>query len=211
MSEANATGAGDNQSVTSLYRHGLEAFFSAAESVPDARVEIGVLPVRGFVNVRLDPRNEVVVGTAAEVLGQAVPLVSNTYTEGRHRVYWLGPDEWLIETGAGDAAALSGELAGALAEFDIAINDVSGGHVALRAAGADARTVLAKGCTLDLHEREFGPGQCARTVLAKVTVLLAAADAAPACTIIAGRSFADYLCRWLAHAARRHGARLSSL
>ena len=198
-------------SESAPHRHGLEAFFATAESTPDARVEIGVLSNRGFLNVRLDPRKQQDVRTAEQVLGQAMPLVANTYTSGRHRVYWLGPDEWLVETGAGDAATLGGELTAVLAGSGAAINDVSGGQVALRIAGADARTVLAKGCTLDLHPREFGPGQCARTGLARATLLLAAADAAPSYTIIVGRSFADYLCRWLAHAARPHGARFSML
>ena len=190
-------------------RHGLEPFFAAAKSAAAARVDIGVLSGRGFFNVRLDPRNEQGVEAAARALGQPVPLASNTFTCGEHRVFWLGPDEWLIETGAQRAARLGSELAEALAGFHAAINDVSGGHVALRISGADARTVLAKGCTLDLHPREFGPGQCARTGLAKAAVLLGAVDDAPAYTVIVARSFSDYLCRWLAHAARPHGARFS--
>ena len=172
-----------------------------AESAPDARVDINELPGRGFLNVRLDPRDKHAVKSAEQVLGQAMPLVANTYSSGKHRIYWLGPDEWLIETDTGNAAALSGELGEALAEFNVAINDVSGGHVALRLAGADARTVLAKGCTLDLHPREFGPGQCARTALARATVLLAPVDAGPGYTIVAARSFSDYLYRWLTQAA----------
>ena len=130
-------------------------------------------------------------------------------TAGEHRVYWLGPDEWLVVTSAEGAAALGSELAEALAGFHAAINDVSGGHVALCVSGVDARTVLAKGCTLDLHLQKFGPGQCARTGLAKATVLLGALDNESTYTIIVSRSFSDYLCRWLAHAARPHGVRFS--
>ena len=190
-------------------RHGLEPFVAAAESAAAARVDINVLSDRGFLNIRLDPRNEQAVEAAARALGQPVPLASNTFTCGEHRVFWLGPDEWLIETGAQRAARLHSELAEALAGSHVAINDVSGGHVALHVSGADARTVLAKGCTLDLHPREFGPGQCARTGLAKASVLLGVHDNPPTCTIIVGRSFADYLCRWLAHAAHPHGVRFS--
>lgn len=178
-----------------------------ADSAPGARVNIGVLSRRGFLNVRFNPRNALAVEAAEQVLGQSMPLIANTYFCGRHCVYWLGPDEWLVETGAGDAEALGKELSAALAGFHAAINDVSGGHAALRIGGADARTVLAKGCTLDLHEREFAPGQCARTGLARASVLLAATDDTPACTIVVGRSFADYLCRWLAHAARPQSTR----
>ena len=191
-------------------RHGLEPFLAAVDSAAEARVHVRVVSDRGFLNLRLDPRN----GTAAEaarILGQPLPPASSTCTEGVHRVYWLGPDEWLVETGANRAAELISELSEALAGRPAAVNDVSGGHVSLRVSGADARTVLAKGCTLDLHPREFGPGQCARTSLAKTTVVLGVADDAPAYTVIAGRSSSDYLCRWLTHAARPHGVHFSML
>ena len=196
-------------SETTERRHGLEPFFASVESAAEARVDIGVLPGYGFLNVRLDSRCEQAVEAAARVLGQPMPLASNTFTTGEHRVYWLGPDEWLVVTSAAAAAALGSELAEALAGFHAAINDVSGGHVALCVSGVDARTVLAKGCTLDLHPQVFGPGQCARTGLAKATVLLGALDNESTYTIIVSRSFSDYLCRWLAHAARAHGVRFS--
>lgn len=172
-----------------------------AESAPDAGVEFSVLSGRGFLNVRLDPRDKQAVKAAGQILGQAMPLVANTYSSGKHRVYWLGPDEWLIETEFGDAAALATELSAALTGSHAGVNDVSGGHVALRLAGADARTVLAKGCTLDLHPRKFGPEQCARTGLARTTILLAADSKPDSYTIIVARSFTDYLRHWLTHAA----------
>lgn len=188
-------------------RHGLEAFMATVEPAGQARVNIRVLSRRGFINVRLDPRRENDVAAAAQVLDQPLPLAGNTFTTGEHRVYWCGPDEWLIETSRERTAGLGSELSAALAGCHAAINDVSGGHVALGIAGEDARTVLAKGCTLDLDPREFGAGQCARTGLGKANVLLAVADDAPACTVIVARSFAEYLCRWLTNAARPHGVR----
>ena len=195
-------------SDTNAHRHGLEPFLASVESSADARVRVRVVPNRGFLNLRLDPRNGA-AGEAAPILGLPLPPTSSAYTEGVHRVYWLGPDEWLIETGANSAADLVSELSEALAGRHVAVNDVSGGHVSLRVSGVDARTVLAKGCTLDLHPREFGPGQCARTSLAKAVVVLGVADDAPTYTVIVGRSSSDYLCRWLAHAARPHGVHFS--
>ena len=174
-----------------------------AESAPDAGVEFSVLSGRGFLNVRLDPRDEQAVHAAVQILGQAMPLVANTCSSGKHRIYWLGPDEWLVETGAEDAGALRGELEAALAGHHAAVNDVSGGQATLRLGGPEARTMLSKGCTLDLHPREFAPGQCARTGLARATVLLACIDETPTFTLTVGKSFADYLCRWLAQAACR--------
>lgn len=192
-------------------RHGLEPFLASAESAARARVEIRVLSNRGFLNLRLDQGDDAAVKDTTQVLGQPLPPASNTFTDGDHRVYWLGPDEWLIETRTDLAADLLSELSAALAGHHTAVNYIGGGHMALRIKGIDARTVLAKGCTLDLHPREFGPGQCARTSLAKAVVVLAVADDAPTYSVIAGRSFSDYLCRWLAHAARPHGVNFSVL
>ena len=197
-------------SETTAHRHGLEPFLASVESAAEARVRVGVVSDRGFLNLRLDPRNGA-AAAAARILGQPLSPASSTYTEVVHRVYWLGPDEWLIETGANRAAELISELSEALAGRPAAVNDVSGGHVSLRVSGVDARTVLAKGCTLDLHPRKFGPGQCARTSLAKAVVVLSVADDAPTYSVIVGRSSSDYLCRWLAHAARPHGVRFSIL
>jgi heterotetrameric sarcosine oxidase gamma subunit len=50
-----------------------------------------------------------------------------------------------------------------------AVTDVSGGRMAVRLAGADARGLFAKDCPLDLHPRAFKPGTCAQSVLAKVS------------------------------------------
>ena len=197
-------------SDTSPHRHGLEPFLASVDSAAEARVRVRVVSGRGFLNLRLDPRNGA-AAEAARILGHPLPPASSTYAEGVHRVYWLGPDEWLIETGANGAADLVSELTGALAGRHAAVNDVSGGHVALRVSGVDARTVLAKGCTLDLHPREFSPGQCARTSLARAVVVLSVNDDAPTYTVIVGRSSSDYLCRWLAHAARPHGVQFSML
>ena len=197
-------------SETTAHRHGLEPFLASVESAAEARVRVGVVSDRGFLNLRLDPRNGA-AAEAARILGQPLSPALSTHTEGVHCVYWLGPDEWLIESGADRAAELISELSEALAGRHAAVNDVSGGHVSLRVSGIDARTVLAKGCTLDLHPREFGAGQCARTSLAKTTVVLGVADDAPTYTVIAGRSSSDYVCRWLAHAARPHGVQFSMM
>ena len=192
-------------------RHGLESFLESVESVPNAGVTISIRRGRGFLNIRLNPHASEAREAAERILGQSVPLTANTFTAGEHQVYWLGPDEWLIVTGAENASGLAGELAEALAGLHAAVNDVSGGNIELRISGVDARKVLAKGCPLDLHPRQFGPGQCAQTGLGKAAVLLAAAGEPSAYAIIVRRSFADYLCRWLANAARPHGARFAAL
>ncbi len=205
--------------ATSRYgRHGLESFFTSAESAPNAPIAIRVHAGRAFLNLRLNPRNRQArdaAGNAARdaaydaverILGQPVPLAPNTFTVGEHKVYWLGPDEWLIATRAECVSSLRSKLAEALSGCHAAVNDVSGGNVELLVSGSDARAVLAKGCTLDLHPREFAAGQCAQTGLGRAAVLLAADGEPSSYVIIVRRSFAAYLYRWLTNAAHPQGA-----
>ena len=191
-------------------RYGQEPFPASGESAPSARVAISLRSGRGFLNLRLNPRDRQAVEAAERILGQPLPQAANTFTSGEHEVYWLGPDEWLVATGAERVSALGSELAEALGGFHAAVNDVSGGNVEFLVSGAIARTVLAKGCTLDLHPREFAAGQCAQTGLGRAAVLLAADDPST-CTIVVRRSVSDYMRRWLANAARSHGARMPVL
>lgn len=172
------------------------------EGVPPSPVAISVRAGRGFLNLRLNPRRGQALKAAERILGQPVPTAANTFTAGEYTVYWLRPDEWLIAAGAERASVLAGELAEALAGFHAAVNDVSGGNVELIVSGMHARTVLAKGCALDLHPREFAPGQCAQTGLGRAAVLLAAAGDPSTYAIVVRRSLSDYLRRWLANAAR---------
>ena len=168
----------------------------------NAGVDISVQSGRGFLNLRMNPRNTKGLEAAGRVLGQPVPVAANTFTSGDHEVYWLGPDEWLTVTDAERVGSLGSELAEALTGSHAAVNDVSGGHVELRVRGAEVRKVLAKGCPLDLHPRAFGPGQCAQTGLGRAAVLLAAGVDPSTFGIVVRRSFSGYLLRWLANAAR---------
>lgn len=156
----------------------------------------------GFINLRGDAGSDEFPGRVHEVLGQPLPVEANTFSAGAHRVYWLGPDEWLIRCEWDAVAGLVAALEAALAGMHVAVNDVSGGNITVRLSGPGARRTLAKGCTLDLHPREFAPGQCAQSALAKASALFGMIDEAPTFEIVVRRSFADYLVRWL----RRAGA-----
>jgi sarcosine oxidase subunit gamma len=145
------------------------------------------------------------VNSVEKVLGQALPIEPNTVSSGRHQVFWLGPDEWLVVTPAGGAAELAGRLQQASSGSHASVNDISGGQVALVLEGPKSRDLLAKGCTLDLHPDVFSVGDCAQSGLAKAGVLLALVDDKPSFMIVVRRSFSDYLCRWLAHAGSDEG------
>lgn len=171
----------------------------------DASLEVRVLSDVGHLNLRGDPHHSKFKKATQAVLGQSLPVDANTISDGEHRVFWLGPDEWLITTAAGGVATLLARLEKALADQHAAINDISGGNVALRLAGENARDLFAKGCTLDFHPDAFQVGTCAQSGLAKANVLFGLIDERPTFDIIVRRSFSDYLLQWLTHAGSDYG------
>ena len=160
----------------------------------------------GHLNLRGDPADKDFLKAVEGALGFALPLEPNTVEEGGERAaLWLGPDEWLILTSADEQESLLQSLREALAEIFVALTDVSGGQTVITLSGPHARDVLAKGCTLDLHPRVFGPGRCAQTLVAKSGALIRQRDKEPSFELIVRRSFADYLWRWLEDAAGEYG------
>lgn len=182
-------------------RHGLEALCAIAVPASDAGIELRLVADSGFINLRMDARRARAMDAVADILGHGLPVEPNTLAAGTSRSYWLGPDEWLIVTTAVEVRHLVDALEEALAGHHAAVNDLSGGYVRLQLAGDRVRDVLARGATIDLHPREFGPLQCAQTGLAKCAVLIGHLGEPPVMELIVRRSFSDYLLRWLMHSA----------
>lgn len=185
-------------------RHGLEPFLDSASArdATGAGITIQIQSGLAHVNLRGDAQDSRFVAAVEKLLGQQLPTAPNTSGVGDHRVYWLGPDEWLIVT---EVEGLAGTLQETLAGIDAAVNDVSGGQLALRVSGPNVADVFAKGCTLDLHPKVFTAGMCAQSGLAKATVLIGLIeqdDQESVFDIVVRRSFSDYLVRWLEHAGR---------
>jgi sarcosine oxidase subunit gamma len=156
----------------------------------------------GFINLRGDAGKRELATAVSSVLEQDLPVIANTLSNGKHRIYWLGPDEWLIVTSADDTVELLRRLRQSLAKQHAAVTDVSGGYVLFRLSGEDARDTLAMGSTLDFHPNAFQAGRCAQTGLAKSAVLIGQIDDEPTYEIIVRRSFASYLLTWLQAAAK---------
>jgi sarcosine oxidase subunit gamma len=143
-----------------------------------------------------------VCARVSEALGVALPLEPNTVaTRGGRSALWLGPDEWLVVDDAGKAGEIEATVRKAFEPDWGSVVDVSANRTVVELAGAHARDVLAKGCSLDLHPRSFRPGMCAQTLLAKTAIILWQTDDAPTFRIFVRASFAAHLARWLADAA----------
>jgi sarcosine oxidase subunit gamma len=162
----------------------------------------------GHLNLRGDPADARFVEAVEGALQQPLPLVPNTVSDGDHRVFWLGPDEWQVSTPRAGLAALVADLETVLEGQHTAVNDLGAGQVLLHLQGAACRDVLAGGCTLDLHPAVFSPGRCAQTGLAKAAVLLAPLGKAggdEGMDVIVRLSYADYLLDWLTAMAGERG------
>ncbi len=180
----------------------------------DVGVRMTQRPFLGHLNLRGNQGEEGNPSflTAVEtVLGFGLPLEPNTVAEGSGlAALWLGPDEWLVLTPAGQETGVAQSLRDALDGQHVAVTDVSGGQTVINIAGEHARDVLAKGCSLDLHPRVFGPGRCAQSLVAKAGVTLRQNDVSPSFDLIVRRSFAEYLALWLEDAAQEYGLAVST-
>lgn len=117
---------------------------------------------------------------------------------------WTGPNQFLAVAPSRDRAA---SLAGAWGSA--AVVDQSDSRAVLCLSGPMALKTLAKGCSLDLHPRAFGPGAAASTAIEHVPALiwrLQGAGFLPAGYHVAvGRSMAGAFWSWLAASAAEFG------
>jgi sarcosine oxidase subunit gamma len=159
-------------------------------------------PFQGFINLRGRSDNTGFQAATLKVLGCEPPSAPNTVIDsGDYRIYWLGPDEWLIMTPGGQQDDIKTRLHKALSGVFSAVVDNTSGLTTLHITGDNAAALLATDCPLDLHPREFKAGQCAQTRLAKAGMTLSPLTDEAGFEVIIRRSFADYLLLWLQDAA----------
>jgi sarcosine oxidase subunit gamma len=162
---------------------------------------------RACIDVRGDPRDAGFIRAVESVVDVRMPVEPGTCAAGLlAQALWLGPDQWLVVTGAQEGSSLSASLRTSLRGIASAVTDVSCARIVYAVGGAHARDLLAKGCPLDLHERAFPAGRCAQTLLAKLSVLIHRGAPEPAFDLYIGRSYADYAWEWLCSAAAEYVA-----
>lgn len=160
--------------------------------------------LRGHLNLRGDPEDEIFRTCVAEELGLRLPVIPGTCVGNDQAcVYWLGPNEWLVIVKAGVEAGLQRRLRQSLSGH-FSIVDVSGGQTLLKLSGAAVENVLKKSCVYDFHPSRFAAGSCVQTTFAKATALVSK-TADNSFELIIRRSFADYIFRWIVDAADEYG------
>ncbi|MDA0680692.1 MAG: hypothetical protein O3A13_08450 [Proteobacteria bacterium] len=187
--------------------HGLE-FFLRSQQRPDTKasgIHARILDDVTHVNLRGNSNDAEFNRGVEKVLGQALPVEPNTVSIRESHIYWLGPDEWLVVSKAADSPGLATRLENTLRNIHSSVNDISGGQVTFTLSGENVERVLNKACTIDFDAGTFKPGHCAQSGLAKASVLIGCIEQSRTFELIVRRSFADYVARWLRHAARHHG------
>jgi sarcosine oxidase subunit gamma len=190
----------------------LELEARARVAVEAAAVRMGEAEFRGQIAIRGDASSETFVDAVKEVFDVELPVKANTASMpgGVRNLLWLGPDEWLAIVPGGTEEETIAAFKARMEGEHFAVTDVSGSRTVITLAGENAREVLIKGTSLDLHPKEFGPGQCAQASMARCHMLLHQISDEPGYEIYVHRSFADYLWRWLEDAAREYGVAVVS-
>jgi len=86
------------------------------------------VPFLGFLNLRGKANNTGIQAATLKLLRCELPGEANTMIEsGDNRIYWLGPDEWLIVTPTSQQAKLDDDLRTALKGVFSSVVDNSSG------------------------------------------------------------------------------------
>ncbi|MEP2029686.1 MAG: sarcosine oxidase subunit gamma [Paracoccaceae bacterium] len=100
---------------------------------------------------------------------------SGTMTGGK-ALYYIGLDHWLLRAELPEEQALIAELRPADAPPDISIVQISDTQAYFRITGSQADEVLAIGCPMNLHAREFGTGAASFTEFFGLRALVTRCD-----------------------------------
>lgn len=168
-----------------------------------AGLSIREVPFLGYLNLRGQADEPAFLKAVRAAVGLDLPLEPNTAVTGDNDLtaLWLAPDEWLLITAPDARTEIERGLDNGFGDLFAGVTDISSGFTTVEITGRGACELIARGCSLDLHPREFGPARCAQTLLAKATVVIHQTDEAPTFRVVVRRSFSDYLWRWLEDAA----------
>ena len=159
---------------------------------------------RGMIDLRGLASDHTFMAAAKEVLGFDLPKKPRASSAwGDLQALWLAPDQWLILCTGAKKAELLANLRRAFDGLHMLVVDVSDMRAILRAEGDAARTVLLKGCSLDLLGPGYGAGTVRRVRFAEIAALMHVVSEKPdVIDIYVFRSYADYAWDWFLANAR---------
>jgi sarcosine oxidase subunit gamma len=181
---------------------------SASSGEPsDCGIVLREEALKGHLNLRGDVSDGQLQKAVSQVLGLALPIEPGSYSDTADtRVYWLGPNEWLVVVEAGSEVSVEAQLREVL-QGHYSIVDVSGGQTLINLSGKKTEMLLKKSSVYDFHPNNFPAGRCVQTTFAKAGALISK-RADGSFDLVIRRSFADYVFRWINDAADEYGLAL---
>ncbi|MEQ8332991.1 sarcosine oxidase subunit gamma family protein [Nisaea sp.] len=163
-----------------------------------------------FSVVQLEARADAIpaLSEALEAATGTAPSLTPNQSAGtgRPRILATGTGRWLVvEPEHRDLAA---HLRGTLPDT-VAVTDLGHARTVLRLSGRDARTLLAKGCSIDMHPSAFLTDTSRMTGLFHAACLIDCRSAEPVFDIYVHRSYAVHLFEALLDGALEYGCRVS--
>ena len=156
----------------------------------------------GYINLRGNPQNAAFIKATKNALGMALPVQPCTLEYAAWgAVLWLAPDEWLIVCERTQRAELQAKLEAALTGIHAQVVDNSGGYTSLSLQGRHANDTLQHCTVYDLHA--LTANKVVGTTFGKASTLLYRTD--DGYCLVFRRSFADYIWRYMEHAAQPYG------
>jgi sarcosine oxidase subunit gamma len=140
--------------------------------------------------------------TIARGRGLPLPALGRAAVAADQLALCVRPERWLVLSPPAAPGVSAGLWQSACAGVGAAI-DLSGGLTALQLTGPAARDVLARGCRLDLDAGAFPVNVAAATIMAQVSVILAALPSG--LLMLTPASTAQHLREWLASTAKPFG------
>jgi len=138
------------------------------------------------------------LGRIAAAHGAPLPPFGRSTAARARLSLSVRPERWLLLSAPG-APAAAAHTWPSLCSGQAAVVELSSALSAFLLAGVAARTVLTRGCRLDLDPEVFRPGHAAATIMAQVSVTLAALPAGV--LLLTPASTARHFREWLAAAA----------
>ncbi|WP_439813796.1 sarcosine oxidase subunit gamma [Zavarzinia sp. CC-PAN008] len=178
----------------------LDPAFAMRASARAGVVRLAEVPQPAQFSLRGDAADVAFRSAVARLTGVSPPAEAGQVAVGASaRILWLGPDEWLVVAPREVRAELAQGAVDGLAGLHAAFVDLSANRAVLSLTGGPARTLLAKGCGLDLHPRAFPAGQVRQSLVARIPVILEMRE--DGTNLFVRRSLAPYLAEWLLDAA----------
>jgi len=166
---------------------------------------VNLLDPCSILRVQTWDENAALAAGVEEGLGIAWPRHTGAVASGRADVLCIAPTDWLVMASNPDAASLLQGIEGALKGSAYRAATLSQALARIQIEGSQARSLLAKGCALDLHPHYFAAGRSARTRFAGLPVIVRCTQSSTFVCIVTA-SYRDYLLAWLNDAALEFAA-----